>query len=111
MRQRIGTGVGRGAINNFVRIIQAKSDGVAVLQLTSFNFLAIDEQAAALAAILDVVLSGFGDNRSAITRDAAVGKLQMIAGFGAPSDKEGHLCDANISPCAIGRNDLQDGLS
>ena len=69
----------------------------------SVYFLAIDEQAAALAAILDVVLSGFGDNRSAITRDAAVGKLQMIAGFGAPSDKEGHLCDANISPCAIGR--------
>ena len=76
MRQGISAGVCGRAINNFVRVVEAEGDGVAVLQFAAFGFLAVDEQAAALAAILDVVLAGFGDDGGAVARYAAIGELK-----------------------------------
>ncbi len=101
MRQGIGAGVGGGAIDDFVGVVEAEGNGVAVLQLAALGLFAIDEQSAALAAILNVELAGFGDDGGAIPRDAAVGELQVIAGFRAAADQEGHLRHTDVAARAV----------
>src|SRR5277367_4744740 len=98
MRKGIGAGVCGGAVNDFVGIIEAERDGITVLQFTAFHLFAVDEQTPALTAIFDVKLARFGDDSSAVARDAAIGKLQMVAGFGAAPDQKRHLCHAYVTP-------------
>ena len=52
-----------GAIDNLVGVFHSEGDDVAVLQLAAFDLLAIHEEAAALAAIFDVMFVGLHHHR------------------------------------------------
>src|ERR1700736_4888664 len=78
--QGIVGGAGGGAVKDFVGVVEAEGNEVAILEFPAFDFFVIDEEAATLAAILDVVLVGLYDDRGAIAGDAAVRELEMIAG-------------------------------
>ena len=67
----IGTGI--RAEDDFVGIVEAEADGIAILEFAAFDFFAVDEKAAALAAILDVETIGFDDDGGAVAGDAPVG--------------------------------------
>src|SRR6267143_404837 len=97
--------------NDFVRIVDAECDGIAVLKLAAFHLFAIDEKTASLSAILDVEVARFDDDCGAVARDAAVGKLQMVAGLGAPADHEGSLRDAGIAARAVWGDDFKHGFA
>src|SRR5689334_17044914 len=98
------------AEENFVGILQAKGDDVAILQLTALHFFAIDEQPAALPAILNVKAVGFDDDGRAIARNAPVGKLQMVASLRAPPNQKRRLRHADIAPRAVRRDDFENGI-
>src|SRR5205814_444110 len=95
---------------DFVGILEAESDDVAVLQFAAFHFFAVDVKPAALAAILDVKTVGFDDDGGAIARNAAVGKLQVVAGFGSPADQERSLRHSNVAARAIRGDDFENGI-
>src|SRR2546430_1133674 len=59
-----------GAEDDLVGIIEAEGDGVAILEFTAFDFFAVDEQAATLAAILDIETIGFDNSYEIIFRSA-----------------------------------------
>ncbi len=101
-------GAGGRTENDFVGILEAEADNVAVLELAAFHFFAVDEKAAALAAVLDVEAIAFDDDGGAIARDAAVGKLEMVAGFGAAADHKRSLRDAGVPPLAVWRDNFKD---
>jgi hypothetical protein len=48
----------------------------------------------------------FGDNRGTLTRNAAIGKLEMIPGFAAPNT-EGRFGQANKPPRTVGRYNFE----
>ena len=85
-------------------------DGVPVLELAALHFFAVDEKTAALPAILEVKAVRFDDDGGAIARDAAVGELQVVAGFRAPADQERQLRDAHVAPPAVRRDDFKNGI-
>src|SRR5882762_8645815 len=87
-------GISCGAVDDLVGVFHAEADEVAVLQLTAFYLLAVDEEAAALAAIFNIVLVRLDHDGRAGARNAAVGQLQVVAGFRAAPDQEGGLRDA-----------------
>jgi len=99
-----------GAVDDFVGVVDAEGDDVAILQLAAFHLFAVDEQAAALAAILDVKFVGFDHYRGAIAGNTAVGKLQVVTGFRAAADEKRRLGHADEAPRAVWRNDLQHRL-
>src|SRR6184192_3672325 len=92
---------------DFVGVLEAEGDDIAVLQLAALHFFAVDVKPAALAAILDVKTVGFDDDGGAIAGNAAVGKLQVVAGFRAPADQEMRLRHSNVAACAETGNHLQ----
>ncbi len=112
--QEVGNGLlgrmGCGAVDDFVGVLDAEADDVAILQLAAFHFLAVDEKAAALAAIFNVVLVGLDDDCRAGARNSAVRELQMVAGFRAAPDQEGRLRHARKAACAVRRNYFQYSL-
>jgi len=106
--ERLVAAGGAGAKEEFVGILETKSDRIAVIQKAAFDLFAVDEQPAPLPAVFDVKSARFGNQRGAISRDAAVGKLQMIAGFGPAAYQERRLRDAHIAPSAVRRDDFKD---
>jgi hypothetical protein len=110
MRQGVGAGVGCGAIDDFVGIVETEGDRIAVLQFAAFGFFAVHEEAAALAAILDVILVALHHDRGAVARDAAIRQLEVIAGFRSTADEERHLRYANVTPRAVRRYNLEHGF-
>ena len=111
VRERGFISAGIRTENDLVRIVNPESDGVAVLKLAALHLFAIDEKAASLSAIFDVKAARFDDDRGAVARDAPVGKLQMVAGLGAPSDHEGSLRDAGIAARAVWGDDFEHGFA
>ena len=97
-----------GAEDDLVGIIEAEGDGVAILEFTAFDFFAVDEQAATLAAILDIETIGFDHHGGTVAGNAAVGELQVIAGFGAPADHKRGLGHAGVAPRAVRRDDFKN---
>src|SRR5207253_4441229 len=98
------------AEENFVGILEAKGDDVAVVELAALHFFTVDEEPPALATILEVEAIGFDDDRGAIARNAAVRKLQMVAGLRAAPDQERRLRDAHVAPRTVGRDDFENGI-
>jgi hypothetical protein len=111
-RKEIGNGFlaagGARAVHDFVGVFETEADGVAVVEGTAFDFFAVDKKAAALATVFEVDVAGFGDQSGAIAGDAAVGKLKVIAGFGAAADEKRSLRDADIAASAVRRNDFEN---
>src|SRR5256885_5399139 len=97
----------RGTIDNFVGVFDSKSNRIAVLQLPAFDFLTVHKQAAALTAIFNVMFVGLHHDGGTVSRNATIGELQVIAGFGAAADQEWALRDAHKTTSAVWRNDLQ----
>jgi hypothetical protein len=112
--QQVGDGVfaggSGGAVDNLVRIVDAEGDDVAVLQLAAFHLFAVYEEPAALAAIFDVMLVGLNYDRGASARNTAVGKLQVVPGFGAAADEKRRLRHAHEAVRPVWRNHLQNRL-
>ena len=100
-------GIGGIAKNYFVGIFEAKGNDIAILKLAAFHFIAVNEKPAALAAIFQIEAIGFGDDGGTIPRNAAVGELQMVAGFRATADVKGRLRDARETTRAVGRDDFE----
>src|SRR5690348_2969349 len=61
-----------GAENKLVRVLQAKCDGVPIVEGAAFDFFTVHEETAALAAIFDVQPARFEDDSDAIPGDPAV---------------------------------------
>src|ERR1700676_1314889 len=110
MRKGVGAGICSRTVDNFVGIIETKGNGIAVLQFTALYFLSVNEQSAALTAIFDIVLVRLGDDCRAVPGNTPIGELQVIAGFRATPDQEGHLRHADITPRAVWRDHLEHGL-
>jgi len=108
LRKRIVVRAAGRAEQDFVGILQPEGDGVAVLKFAAFNFFAVDEETAALSAILDVEAIGFDDHRGAIPGDTPVGKLQMVSGFSAAPDHERSLRDADVAARAVRGDDFEN---
>ena len=106
--------IGRGAeTGNHLQLSDRRisRNCVAVLKLAAFDFFAVDEKTAALAAILDVEAIGFDDDGGAVAGDAAVGELQVVTSLGASADHEGCLRDAGIAARAVGGDDFENGFA
>src|SRR5712691_680367 len=100
-----------GTEDDFIRVLEAETEDIAVVELAAFHFFAVDEKAAALATILNIVKIGFDDDRSTVARDAAVGELQVVAGFGASADQKRGLRDAEVAARAIRGDDFENGFT
>ena len=96
-----------GAEDDLVGVVQAEGDGVAILEFTTFDSFAIDEEAAALAAIFEIETISFDHHRGAIAGNAAVGELQVVAGFDAAADHKRRLGDAGVAARAVGGDDFE----
>src|SRR6202171_3566805 len=107
-RNRIIIGALGGAEDDLVRVVEAEGDGVAVLEFAAIDFFAVDEEAAALAAILDIVAIGFDDHGGAVAGDAAVRELQVVAGFGAAAEHKRRLSDAGVTARAVRGDDFEN---
>ena len=108
---RFFAGVGGIAKNYFVGIFQAEGNYVTVLEFAAFYFFPIYEEAAPLAAIFQIKAIGFGDDGGAISRNAPVGKLQMIAGLRAAPDMKRSLGNAREPSRAVRRHNFQNRFS
>src|ERR1700730_3274901 len=108
VRDGVVAGIRSVAKDYFVRILQPKADGVAVLQFAALYFFAVDEKSAPLAAIFKVKTVGFRDDSGAIARNAPVGELQMVTSFRAAANVKRGLGNAREAPCAIRGNHFQD---
>jgi hypothetical protein len=95
-----------GSENDFVGILDAKADDVAVLQFAAIDLLPTHKDAAAVAPVFEIPQVAIGDKRGTLTGDAAVGKLEMIPGFAA-SNTEGRYVQENKPPRAIGGYDFE----
>jgi hypothetical protein len=84
----------RKAADDFIRIVQAETNDVAILQNAAISFFAVHENAAAVSPILQIPAAALGNNRGTLTRDPAVYKLKMIPSFAAPN-AEGRFGEAN----------------
>src|SRR5947207_8403289 len=73
-REQLGKGITvrtlGGTKDYFIRVVETEGDGVAILKLAAIDFFSIDEEAAALAAILDIEAIGFDDHGRAVAGDA-----------------------------------------
>src|SRR5215467_10194529 len=110
MRDGFFVRAARETEENLVGVLEAERNYIAVLQLAALHFFAVDEQPAALPAILNVKTVGFDDDSGAVARDAAVGKLQVVAGFRAPADQKRRLGHAQIAARAVWRDDFKNGI-
>jgi hypothetical protein len=110
--EEIGKGLlaagGARSKEELVGIFETKGDGIAVIQKAAFDFFAVDEQPAPLAAVFDVKAARLSDQCRAIARNAAVGELQMISGFDAAADEERGLRDAHVAASAVRRDDFKN---
>jgi hypothetical protein len=110
-KEVIDSGVrSRGAKDNLVRAINAKSNDVAVFHGMFNNFLAIKEDAAALAAIFKAV-TAVEQECSRAAGDSGIGQLELISSSAATSDEERRLSDANRATRRIGSNNFQDRVA
>jgi hypothetical protein len=95
-----------GSENDFVGILDAKANDVAVLQFAAIDLLSTHKDAAAVAPVFEIPQVALGDKRGTLTGDAAVRKLQMIPAFAA-SNTEGRYGEENKPPRAIGGYDFE----
>src|SRR6202795_4594889 len=102
--------IGRtGSENNFVGIVEAKTNDVAVLQYATIDLLSAHVDAAPMPPVFQIPAFTLGDNRCTQARDAAVGKLEMIPGFTTPN-AEGRLGQANKPPRAVRGYDFKSSF-
>jgi hypothetical protein len=71
------------------------------------NFLTIQENAATLTSVFNVVTIIEQDCYGA-AGDTSVGQLELVSGSAAASDEERRLSDGNRSTRRIGSNNFQD---
>ena len=95
---------------NLIGVFEAEGNDVAILKLAALHFFAVDEEPTALAAILNIEAVGLDDNGGTVARNAAVGELQMVAGFGAAPDQKGRLRDAHVAARAVRGDDFKNGI-
>ena len=95
-------------IYHLIGIFEPERDYIAVIQRTTFNFLAVYEKTSPLPFIFNVIAVRFHDDRRAITRNATIGQLQVVPRFRSPADEKRDLRDAHVFARTIGRNDFKD---
>src|SRR5215472_1915948 len=110
MRDGFFVRAARETEENLVGVLEAERNYIAVLQLAALHFFAVDEEPAALPAILNVKTVSFDDDSGAVARDATVGKLEVVAGFRASAHQKGRLCHADVAARAVRRDDFKNGF-
>ncbi len=95
-----------GSEDDFVGILDAKANDVAVLQFAAIDLLSTHKDAAAVAPVFEIPQVALGDKRGTLTGDAAVGKLEMIPALAA-SNTEGRYAEENKPPRVVGGNDFK----
>src|ERR1700683_235924 len=108
--EELREGGGARPENNFVGIGQAEGDGITVSQRVRFGFFTVDEEAALLAAIFQAEDFAVKNQSSALARNAAIGKLEMVAGFRTTADEERGTINAQHGTGAVWRDDFQSSL-
>jgi hypothetical protein len=98
-----------GSENNFVGIVEAKTNDVAIIQYAAIGLLSAYEDAAAVAPVFEIPAVTLGNNCGALPGDAIVGKPEMIPSLAAPNT-EGRFGEANKSPRAVGRYDFESSF-
>jgi hypothetical protein len=95
-----------GSEDDFVGILDAKANDVAILQFAAIDLLSAHKNAAAVAPVFEIPQVALGDKRGTLTGDAAVGKLEMIPALAA-SYTEGRYVEENKPPRIVGGNDFK----
>jgi hypothetical protein len=95
-----------GSEDDFVGILDAKANDVAVLQFAAIDLLSTHKDAAAVAAVFEIPQIALTDKRGTLTGDAAVRQLEMIPGL-APSNTEWRLGEENKPPRVVGGSDFE----
>src|SRR6266576_1592812 len=98
-------GAGRSE-DDFVGILDAKANDVAVLQFAAIDLFSTHKNAAAVAPVFEIPQVALGDKCGTLTGDAAVGKLVMIPALAA-SNTEGRYVEENKPPLVFGGNDYK----
>jgi hypothetical protein len=106
LNRRAGFG---GAKDDLVRLLDTKSNYVAIFQKAPIDLLSVHIEAAAVPAILETVFSMLGQDGGALPGDASIGKLQLISGFTAAKQKW-RSRDGNKTAGSIRRNHLENGF-
>src|SRR2546425_13241837 len=96
--------------DQFVRVGEPEVDRIAIAQGPRVHSLPVDEQPAALPAVLQAKVAFFVHQRGAFPRDPPVGKLKVIAGLAAAADQPGRMGYANHSAAAIRPDQFQHSL-
>src|SRR3981189_1854469 len=95
-----------GSEDDFVGILDAKANDVAILQFAAIDLLSTHKNAPAVAPVFEIPQVALGDKRGTLTGDTAVGKLEMIPAFTA-SNAEGRYGEENKPPRAVGGYDFE----
>jgi hypothetical protein len=95
-----------GSEDDFVGILDAKANDVAILQFAAIDLLSTHKDTAAVAAVFEIPQIALADKRGALTGDAAVGQLEMIPGLAA-SNTEWRYAEENKPPRVVGGNDFK----
>jgi hypothetical protein len=102
--------VGRGRPeDNFVGIINAETNDVAIIQYAAIDLLSAYVETSAVAPVFETPAVALGNNCGALTGDAAVGKPEMIPSLAAPNT-EGRFREANKPPRTVGRYDFESSF-
>src|SRR5260370_4973522 len=89
--KRIAVSALDGAEDDLVRVVETEGNRVAILQFAAIDFLPVHEEAATLAAILDIEAIGLDDRSGAAAGDAAIGWLEAAPRSRAPPEHERRL--------------------
>ena len=93
-----------------VRIVEPEADSISVFQRPLGDLLAVDEDAAAMPAILKIVAALLGYDCRALARDALIGNRQVVSRLAAANEKR-RLAYAHTPTRTIGGNDLESSFT
>ncbi len=93
--------------NEFVEIVHAETDYVAIFQHMAGGFFAVDENSVTLAAIFKVVAAVLRNDGGALARDARVRQLQVLGGFAGAANQEWHFDETHKAAGPVRRNNLE----
>ena len=96
--------------DDLVTTVDAEGDHVAIAQQVLLNLGAIDEDAGAIAPVLQPVAGAFGHNRRAAAGDAPVVKLQSVVDLAAAPDVERLMGQGDLLSRAVRGDDFEYGF-
>src|SRR5208337_5054146 len=87
--------------DDLITAVDAEGDDIAIAQHVLLHLDAVHKQAVAVAAVFKPIAGIVADNRGASSRDAPIGKLQVVFVLAAANQKRG-LGDGNALAGTVG---------